>query len=324
MKLFKALVIILFLSFNVKAQETLPIYHDYLSDNVYLIHPAAAGVGECGKIRLTARQQWAGVKNAPNLQTLTFHNKFNPESKAAYGAILFNDENGFHSQKGFQATFAYHLPLFESEDFNQLSFGLSASGIQNQVDQRSFYGDRPEVIRQLIESDFYFNVDLGMSYHQGGLSSYFTVKNVLLAAKNNSQRGYESLNLRNFVFGVGYFFGNKEIIEFEPSMMFQYRAGTGEKIADVNVKAYKTFKDTQLWMTLSYRRGFDHDANLQPYSQITPIIGVNYKKIMLSYTYTRDIGDVVISPIGYHQLTLGFDLFCSKRRGSACPNVSRF
>ena len=36
-------------------QETLPIYADYLSDNVFLIHPSAAGIGNCGKIRLTAR-----------------------------------------------------------------------------------------------------------------------------------------------------------------------------------------------------------------------------------------------------------------------------
>ena len=34
------------------SQETLPIYSDYLSDNVYLVHPSAAGIGNTGKLRL--------------------------------------------------------------------------------------------------------------------------------------------------------------------------------------------------------------------------------------------------------------------------------
>ena len=93
MKKIVVLFLIVFVS-NISAQETLPIYADYLSDNVYLLHPAAAGVGDCGKVRLTARQQWIGVKDAPSLQTASFHAKFNENSNAGYGLILFNDKNG--------------------------------------------------------------------------------------------------------------------------------------------------------------------------------------------------------------------------------------
>ena len=38
------------------AQEGLPIYSDYLTDNYYLIHPSMAGVANCAKVRLTARK----------------------------------------------------------------------------------------------------------------------------------------------------------------------------------------------------------------------------------------------------------------------------
>ncbi|TDA83429.1 type IX secretion system membrane protein PorP/SprF, partial [Halomonas marinisediminis] len=51
----------------------MPIYSDYLSDNVYLVHPAAAGVGNAAKLRLTHRQQWSDNENAPSLQTLSYH-----------------------------------------------------------------------------------------------------------------------------------------------------------------------------------------------------------------------------------------------------------
>jgi type IX secretion system PorP/SprF family membrane protein len=104
------------------SQETLPIYSDYLSDNVYLVHPSAAGIGNTGKLRFTARQQWSDIKGAPTLQTISFHNRF--REKAAIGFILFNDSNGFHSQQGFQGTFAYHLDLNRASIFNQISFLL--------------------------------------------------------------------------------------------------------------------------------------------------------------------------------------------------------
>ena len=117
------------------SQENLPIYTDYLSDNVFLVHPSAAGIGNSSKLRFTARQQWADVPNAPSLQTLSFHTKIGEESKAGYGFVLFNDKNGFHSQKGIQGAFSYHLPLSDGRFFEQLSFGLSFTFVQNQSDQ---------------------------------------------------------------------------------------------------------------------------------------------------------------------------------------------
>ena len=80
MKLFKSTILLIASTFFIlksNAQETLPIYSDYLSDNVYLVHPSAAGIGNTGKLLFTARQQWAGIKDAPTLQTLSFHNRFN-------------------------------------------------------------------------------------------------------------------------------------------------------------------------------------------------------------------------------------------------------
>ena len=298
-------------------QETLPIYSDYLSDNVYLIHPSAAGIGNCGKIRLTGRKQWQGVENAPELQSLSFHNKFG--EKGAFGFILFNDKNGFHSQKGIQATYAYHLNFGNGRVFEQLSFGLSATAVQNQADQRAFFGDR--AVQQLIESSGYFNADFSVGYHKGGLSSYFTVKNLLLSAKNNLNNSLEPLDLRNYILSAGYYFEYKDIINLEPSFMLQLREGTGEKIADFNIKAYKNFNKAQLWAALSYRRSFDN-SSIENLSYVTPVVGVNYNKMMISYTYTKQLGDIVFSDTGYHQITLGINVFCKTPRAAACPNIN--
>ena len=154
MRLFQRLafsIISLIFVANIHAQETLPIYSDYLSDNVYLVHPSAAGIGNTGKLRFTARQQWQGIQDAPTLQTLSFHNRFG--EKAAFGFILFNDSNGFHSQRGVQGTYAYHLDINRGSFINQLSFGISLTAVQNQVDQSQFFGD--PTVAQLIQSDGY-------------------------------------------------------------------------------------------------------------------------------------------------------------------------
>jgi type IX secretion system PorP/SprF family membrane protein len=320
MKIVKSLILLVgsfFFIFEGKCQETLPIYSDYLSDNVYLVHPSAAGIGNAGKLRFTARQQWGGVKDAPSLQTLSFHNRF--REKAALGFILFNDSNGYHSQKGFQGTFAYHLDLNRASIFNQISFGLSLSVVQNQVDQTQFSGD-PTVL-QIIRSDGYYNADFSLAYHKKGFSSYFTVKNLLLSAKNNLNNSLEPLDLRNYVLSIGYYFGKKQYFQFEPSVMIQLRESTGERIVDFNLKAYKDFNNAQLWGALSYRKGFDAKP-IEDLLYITPIIGVNYNKWMFSYTYTRQMNDVVLTDFGFHQVSIGVNLFTRKPRAAACPNIN--
>ena len=299
----------------INAQETLPIFSDYLSDNVYLIHPAAAGVGNCGKVRLTARSQW----EENNLQTLSFHNRLG--EKAGIGAVLFNDKNGFHSQKGIVGTYAYHIDLGHLDDANQLSFGLSVMLVENSVDETSFLIPDP-VITQIVQSRNYVNADFGMAYHNGGFFSYFTAKNLLLSARNLYSDRYESLNLRQYLVTAGYYFGNEKSFQFEPSVMFSLKERTGEKFADFNIKAYKKLDQAQVWAGVSYRQGFDGN-NIEELRYISPIIGVNFGKYMASYTYSKQTGDFLYDSDGnYSQITLGMNFGCREPRAAGCPNIN--
>ena len=55
-----------------------------------------------------------------------------------------------------------------------------------------------------------------------GFSSYFTVKNLLLSAKNNLNNRLEPLDLRNYIFSAGYYFNYRNVVNFEPSFMLLY------------------------------------------------------------------------------------------------------
>ena len=323
MNLLKSFIVCLFIltPFLIKAQETLPVYSDYLSDNVFLVHPSAAGIGNCGKIRFTARNQWSGIEDSPSLQTLTAHNRLG--NNIGLGVVLFNDKNGYHSQQGIQGVFAYHINLMDPEIPNQLSFALGFMGIYNTVDESSFIPGGDPIITGIVQSGSYFNADFSMAYHYEGLFSYFTAKNIILNGQyENSFGEQESLNLRRYLLTVGYYFGEEKGFQFEPSIMAQAIERTGEKFVDFNIKAYKNIQNAQIWAAFSYRQGFDGAIDGQELQYFTPIIGINYKKFMFSYTYTKQTGDILFDEAGYNQITLGFNFGCRTPRNSGCPNLN--
>lgn len=312
------------------SQEGIPVYSDYLTDNYYLLHPSMAGASNCAKIRLTARNQWFGNDDAPALQTLSFNSKIGDQG-SAIGAVLFNDKNGYHSQKGAKITYAHHLMFSRSAaDLNQLSFGLSAGLVQNQLDETSFdLTDFDPIIAGIIQRSTYFNIDFGASYNFLDFYVHGTVKNALFRSRD-LYSDFESDNLRKYIFSTGYVFGNMQKLSFEPSVMFQLTERTKEKAMDLNLKVYKEVDFGKIWGGLSYRRSFDGtqyrdgtQINSQKLQYITPLVGVNYKKFMVAYTYSNVMGDIKFQTGGFHQITLGFDFSCRKEKYSCkCPAVN--
>ncbi|WP_306353814.1 type IX secretion system membrane protein PorP/SprF [Flavobacterium sp. '19STA2R22 D10 B1'] len=321
------LVLLLFLSQISFSQEGIAVYSDYLSDNYYLIHPSMAGAANCAKIRLTARQQWFGQTDAPQMQTISFNTSVGEQS--GVGVILFNDKNGYHSQKGAKLTYAHHIRFSRGDyDLNQLSFGMSAGLIQSQLDETSFTEFDP-TIGGTVQKDSYFNVDIGASYNYLDFYAHFTVKNAI-ETRRDIYTDFESDNLRKYILSAGYVFGYGKSLQWEPSVMFQLTDQTKEKAIDVNLKVYKEVDFGKIWGGLSYRRSFDgaqfvdgNSVSDQKLQYITPIVGVNYKNFMVAYTYSYLTGDVKFDKGGFHQITLGMNLFCKREKYDCnCPAVN--
>ena len=311
------------------SQEGVAVYSDYLSDNYYLIHPSMAGAANCAKIRLTARQQWFDQDDAPQLQTLSFNGSVGPSS--GIGIIAFNDKYGYHSQTGAKLTYAHHIRFSRSDyDLNQLSFGMSAGLVQSRLDETEFGPEFDPIIDGgMKQKDSYFNIDIGASYHYLDFYAHFTAKNVI-KSQRSLYSDFESDNLTAYLASLGYVFGNVDRIQWEPSVMFKLTEETKEKSIDINLKAYKELDFGRLWGGLSYRRYLDgaqyiegtgaRDQNLQYF---TPIIGVNYKNFMFAYTYSYLTGDVKFDNSGFHQITLGINLFCKREKYDCnCPAVN--
>ena len=217
-------------------------------------------------------------------------------------------------------------------DLNQLSFGMSAGFVQSLLDETEFLnsGDfDPNVDGTIEQKATYFNVDIGASYNFLDFYAHFTVKNAL-ANKRKIYSEIESDNLRKFLLSLGYTFGDKDRILFEPSVLLQLISQTKEKSVDVNLKAYKELDFGRIWGGVSYRRSLDgaqyvdgNSVSDQRLQYITPLIGINYKNFMFAYTYSTLLGKVKFDNGGFHQITLGINLFCEPEKYECnCPAIN--
>jgi type IX secretion system PorP/SprF family membrane protein len=326
------LVLALFFAQISLAQDGLPIYSDYFADNYYLLHPSMAGAAARNQVRLTARQQWFDSVEAPNLQTASINARVGESS--GIGAIIINDQNGYHSQTGGYITYAHHLMFSRSEaDLNQLSFGLSAGLIQSRLDDSALFD--PEnfdpIIADILQSGSYFNVDAGLSYNFLNFSGHFTIKNLIFQNRALNDPGFESNNQRNYLLGATYAIsgpsGSRSASDwaFEPGFLFQWRERTNEQNIDVNFKAYRMFDDGKLFAGISYRRSFDgaefvngQEISDQKLQYITPVLGGTYKNFMFAYTYSYLSGNVRFNSGGFHQITLGLDFLSGRREPYSC------
>ncbi len=327
-KFFIVLFLVVQYSFS---QEGIAVYSDYLSDNYYLLHPSMAGASNCAKIRFTARKQWFDQADAPSLQTVSFNGRISDQDGA--GIVIYNDKNGYHSQKGLKLTYAHHIMFSRDDiDLNQLSFGISTVFVQSQLDETQFLqsGDFDPIIDgTIVQKESYFNVDFGVSYNY--LDSYLhaTVKNAV-ETRRAIYSAYESNNLREYLLSAGHVYGNKDKILWEPSFLFLLVEKTKEKSIDINLKAYKNFDFGKLWGGLSYRRSFDgaqyqngNSISAQKLQYITPIVGINFGNYMFAYTYSQLSGAVKFDNGGYHQITLGINLFCKREKYECnCPAIN--
>lgn len=323
---FLSLYAIFLFGFQSFAQEGIPVYFDYLADNYYLVYPSMAGIGEGGKIRGTARKQWFSVDQAPSLQTLNAHFRLG-DSNSGIGAIVFNDANGYHSQTGVKVTYAHHLKMGgDARYLNQLSFGLSVGVLQSNLDESEFRSVIPDpVITGANNSVSYGNMDLGLSYSKMEFYAHFAALNILGTGRD-LYSAIEFDNLRRYLISAGYIFG-RQSVQVEPSILFQLTDFTKEKTVDINAKIYKDVDFGRIWGGLSYRRSFDGaqfqtDGSFgeQRLQLITPIVGANIGRFLVSYNYSYQMGDIRFDNGGFHQITLGYDFGQTERKYDCyCP-----
>lgn len=303
------LLLSLFFGYTVQAQEALPVYSEYLIDNYYLLHPSVAGATGKGKIRLTAGLS-LNPENTPSMQTLGAQYRW--KEKLGLGGILFNERNGDYFRRGMYGTLVYHHRFSrDGLDLHQLSFGINGGVIQHGVTQpvNSSTGTR--------SSELYATLDLGTSYFYSNFFAHFSIKDLFTVKRDLFLSNSFPDRQPKYLLSSGYIFETPgQHWSFEPSLLFQYQDAPPENILDFNFKVYRHFRFGSLFGGVSYRSIFKEVTPISEglsivrknHHTLAPFLGFEFKNLFFGYTYSQQLNYLVPNIVGYHQITLGFNL----------------
>ncbi|MBQ4820054.1 type IX secretion system membrane protein PorP/SprF [Aquimarina sp. MMG016] len=309
------IIVSLFASCVAMAQEFFnPVQNQYIADNPYLVSPAYAGIGDCWQIRGSGFEQWVNIADSPGTQSLSIDGRISDRS--GVGAILFNDENGFTSQKGVQLSFAHHLTLNEYNN-QYLSFGISYRFTSFGIDAVEFNNGNPDnpinpgLPNVRVNNS---NFDIAMLYRLGRFFISANAVNLLQKQVDGFNPVSEPSTIQNYYVYTGYTFYHRfSDIEIEPTMLYQNFAGDGRSTADLNLKVRKLHRQDYYWAGVSLRSLVDQD--FKPLS-VSPMIGIKKANFYVAYGYQINVNEVFepSTAAGSHMITLGFDFGCRQSK----------
>jgi type IX secretion system PorP/SprF family membrane protein len=281
--------------------QQLPLYSQYML-NGFLLNPAIAGSVDYFPVRLTARQQWVGIKDAPSTQAISAHYLLNNQ-KIGIGGYLFNDKFGPISETGIQACFAYHLPLEGIK--SKLGMGLAFKAFQFKFDESKLVtidDNDPAVTRGTI-SKFVPDADFGVYLYN---DKYFVGISATQLIQFKIDLGDNSVDknqiIRHYYFTGGYNFTLNENLELEPSVLVKGTMETPWQI-DFNARAY--YKK-MYWFGLSYRSSKD----------LVAMLGIKIKKFLIGYSFDYTFSNIKNYSSGSHEILIGFNIDEGKNKGS--------
>ncbi|MCG8184023.1 type IX secretion system membrane protein PorP/SprF [Tenacibaculum piscium] len=297
-KIIITICLLILSSVKLVAQEiNLPQYITHMADNPFLISPSYAGIGAGFQVRLNGVSQWVGVKDTPDTQSLVVEARI--ADRFGGGITVFNDKNGYTSQKGAKFSLASHLTLSQFHD-SFLSLGMSFKFVQFGIDTSENNSGQTVENRSLTSSNF----DVGLLYRYERFSFSVNANNILDKKIENFSTN-EPEGLGRFTLYTSYVLARiSNMIEVEPSLFVEYYAEDGRSRTDLNIKVRKGIDNGYMWAGLSYT--FLNDQFFVP-NAIAPLVGIKKDNIYMSYGFSVNLNELQDFNYGTHMITLGLD-----------------
>lgn len=165
---------ILVIAGTIKADAQLTGFHSAYFTNEYLSNPAMAGMEKGLDLNLGYQQQWGSIPGAPKLQNLTAD--YNSGNRVGLGVNVNSDQAGLISRTRVMATYAYHLPVSQTD---KLNFGLSLGINDTYVDYSRVVGDQGDAQATAFnQRSVYVDGDFGIAYTGSRLTIQGTLPNL--------------------------------------------------------------------------------------------------------------------------------------------------
>ena len=217
-----SLALLLFISSGVFAQQEsiLAFYSNHLN----LVNPAAVSVDGETQFRTSVRQQWTGVKDAPQTQAASFMTPLN--KNLSFGVSIIRDEVFIEKQTFVTVDFSYKVQL---NDALSLYMGIKAGGNNYEVNTSGLETYNYNVADPSLQSISRFNPNIGIGFylkHKDYFVSLSTPK-MLDTKRAKEEDGYATAatDQAHYYFSAGRTFEVSPSIDLVPSIMVRYVNG---------------------------------------------------------------------------------------------------
>ena len=290
-------VLLLFVACGVRAQ-TPHVYSQYFM-NPYVYNPALAGVEGHNAVFLMYRQQWSGLRGAPQVGHVNWHTPL--RHAIGIGVIANNDRLGPLTSTSLKFTTSYLVNLDRTHFFR---FGLSLGAGSDGVDFEQLYGRGPLSARYRAdldgfrESSFHLIGDFGMMYHFGRFNVGVSLPH-MLGRRSVNQQALSPISLTpidHVFFKINYRQSMfKDKIAIEPHFLYRYSKSGNNQFEG----SFILHIAHVVWIGASYRQ----DAG------IIGLAGFKIlKSVALGYAYDLTPTDLSGFAGATHEIHVGFHL----------------
>jgi len=315
--------VVLSFMFGAAMSQQVPMYSQYIM-NGFLVNPSFAGRDGYTTLNLTVREQWVGLDQAPSTYAASFQTRILKDSyisksttvrkkivrptrggKVGLGGYFFNDKNGIVKRTGFQAAYAYHVQMGETDGYpNSLSFGLAVTAYQFSINTEGLIYDHNDPYlngydRSVFIPDFNFGASFATTKYYVGFSMTNLLRGSLMMADTSSVNRNE---LGHYFITGGIKIPLASNWKLEPSAFIKSSDMFFTAIQlDLTTRVY--YKD-DYWAGLSYRTS---DA-------LIAMLGLRYDRFYFGYAFDFAMTDIRTQTIGGHEFTLAVKFGESARR----------
>ncbi len=303
----KKLIYILlpFLSIYTLAQETLPIYQQYLLDGKFLINPAFYGETDDVAINGNYQKQFSKFDESPNVQSVGIH--ANIFDRVGAGISFFRDQNGPISANGITAGASYFIPLSDEGDRkDQFSFGTNVNFYNMNIDYSMLNPQDPgdPVLYDGSNSIFIVYANLGM---QATFKNFFAGVSVLDIPLSNDipiVNGIEPSPTK-YILNAGYDYVVSDGVSLEPSVLLNLNTNSS-RMLDLNLIGKLYSEDNMFGAGVSFRTAKDHVGNQQ--LSLSPIIKAKLNRFTFGASYNIGMSDIQTYGGNSFMLSLGYNI----------------
>jgi type IX secretion system PorP/SprF family membrane protein len=220
------------------------------------------------------------------------------KGRVGLGGFIFNDRNGAVDRTGFQASYAYHIFVKET----QFSFGLSAGVFQFRIDQEDLvFGEEDPFAENLKKVTYVPDANLGFYVSNPLYYAGVSVNQLFQSYLKIGNRQFEQYKMiRHYYLLGGYRFQLSSDYTLEPSMLFK---GTENKSFQLDIGTRFLYKN-DYWGGLVYRTS----------GTLIMQAGVRIHQLYIGYSFDYMLSSIQKHTYGSHEIVLALKLGDNARR----------